>query len=573
MIDSHCHLNLKHFEDDFETMLGHAIADGVRGFMNIGFDQESAAATIELVERFPFIFGVVGCHPHDAERLDDAFEHKIREYLDHDHIVGIGEIGLDYYRDLSPREVQQEAFKRMISLAREKSVPIVVHCRDAFEDVVSILEESGHHRGIFHAFAGTPEEAQRVIDLGFHIGVGGVVTFRNSQLAHTLQTVPLDRIVLETDSPYLTPDPYRGKRNEPSYVVHVARSVAAIKKVSVEEVSTATDESFCQAMGISPTMLPRPVYKVGPSLYIHAENTPAEIGEVIDAALHDDSTIDHRKHQESPAEHTLAHPPEADEDDRAADNEQAAMDHREHDLSPAESGMGEGSEDAPVFEVEADDPADADDRDASVDHREEHTPEPDDAWEADDYAEGAVDRREPEAPAESEADGDAETDGAELPKAATHPDDPVDIVEPWADIFEGPAEELVVCGVGEPFEDIERVLAAAEVAHEKGLRVRVNTTGMGNQIAGRDITPELAGKVDEVVVLFYGTTARQHDRVAAGRGGEERFEVMKDFVRCAVAAGMVTVCEFVAAPRFKPEPVRELAKSLGAQYDIRMYRS
>jgi len=569
MIDSHCHLNLKHFEDDFETMMGHAIVDGVRGFMNIGFDPESAAATIELVERFPFVFGVVGCHPHDAERLDDAFEQKIREYLDHDHVVGIGEIGLDYYRDLSPREVQQDVFRRLISLAREKSVPIVIHCRDAFEDVVSILEESGHHRGIFHAFAGTPEEAQRVIDLGFHIGVGGVVTFRNSQLAHTLESVPLDSIVLETDSPYLTPDPYRGKRNEPSYVVHVARSVAAIKNVSVEEVSSATDESFCQAMGISPAMLPRPVYKLGPSLYIHAENTPVEIGDAIGAAL------DAPGH--TPDVHTLA----ADDPREETDSEEAAVGPREPDASPAESYAGTGAEVDRADEVE--EPADRAGPADGMDRPDEVAPadEVEDTYDGDasyqaDEVDTADEDAEEAAPTASADSGAADTDDADdadgAPEKDTTPD-PVDIVEPWTDMFEGPAEELVVCGVAEPLEDIERVLAAAQVAHDRGLRVRVNTTGMGNQIAGRDITPELAGKVDEVVVVFYGTTARQHDRVAAGRGGEERFEVMKDFVRCAVAAGMDTVCEFVAAPRFKPEPVRELAKSLGAKYDIRMYRS
>jgi TatD DNase family protein len=536
MIDSHCHLNLKHFEDDFESMLAHAIADGVRGFMNIGFDPESAAATVDLVERFPFILGVVGCHPHDADRYDEAFERQVRDYLDHERIVGIGEIGLDYYRDLAPREIQQDVFKRLIGMAREKSVPIVIHCRDAFEDVVSILEETGHHRGIFHAFAGTPEEAQRVIDLGFHIGVGGVVTFRNSQLAHTLQSVPLDRIVLETDSPYLTPDPYRGKRNEPSYVVHVARSVAAIKDVSLEEVSRATDENFCSAMGISPAMLPRPVYKVGRSLYIHSDASPEEIGAVVEAA---------RAMPAATAQAPVTDPLPADGEDR---NEETS-----DIVHPEEAGDVETPAGAP---------------DAEPGPVEEYQPAAEAGAAATSTDTAAVAAAPDDGADEDQGWGEDEGEAPE-PKAG---DDAIDIVEPWTDVEEGPPEELVVCGVGEPLEDVARVLEAAAVARGKGLRVRVNTTGAGNQIAGRDITPDLVGKVDEVVVLFYGATARQHDRVA-GRGGEERFEVMKDFVRCAVAAGMDTVCEFVAAPRFKPEPVRELAKSLGARYDIRMYRS
>ena len=219
MIDSHCHINLKHYEDDFDEMLERAVMDGVRAVMNIGFDPETARETIGLIERFPFVFGVVGCHPHDAQQLDDAFEEEIRGLLDHPRVLGVGEIGLDYHRDLAPREVQEEVFQRMIRLSREKSVPVVIHCRDAFDDVVRVLEkEAASHRGIFHAFAGTAEEAQRVVDLGFHIGVGGVATFRNSQLAASLEVIPVDRIVLETDSPYLTPNPYRAKRNEPAYV-------------------------------------------------------------------------------------------------------------------------------------------------------------------------------------------------------------------------------------------------------------------------------------------------------------------------------------------------------------------
>ena len=423
MIDSHCHINLNHFADDLETVIEHALIDGVRGMLNIGFDPETARETIELVEKYPFIFGVVGCHPHDAQSLDDEFEAMIRDFLTHDRVIGIGEIGLDYYRDLSPQEVQNDVFRRMIRLGREQSVPIVIHCRDAFQDVVSALkEESDHHRGIFHAFAGTPEEAQQVIDLGFHIGVGGVVTFQNSQLSRTLETVPVESIVLETDSPYLTPSPYRGKRNEPAYVSHVARAVASIKGVTPGEISRISDENFCKAMGLSPGMLPGPVYRLENTVYIHS------------AALSSDQ---------------------------------------------------------------------------------------------------------------------------------------LDVLDTFGDDVEG----MVLCGLDDPLAGLDSALALAARGREKGWHVSINTDGRGSHLAERDVAPELADAVDEIVVLFHGTTSAQHDRTMGTSYGADGFEIMKDFVRCSVAAGMTTVCEFIATPKFSPEPCRELAKALGAQYDIRMYGS
>lgn len=426
MLDSHCHINLNHFGDDLEAAIERMLIDGVRGVLNVGFDPDTARETIDLIERYPFIFGVVGCHPHDAQVLDDEFEAVLRDYLTHDRVIGIGEIGLDYYRDLSPREVQNETFRRMIRLGREKSVPVVIHCRDAFDDVMAVLrDESDQHRGIFHAFAGTPEEAQQITDMGFHIGVGGVVTFQNSQLAKTLETVPLENVVLETDSPYLTPSPFRGKRNEPAYVAHVARMVARINGVTPQEVSRITDENFCRAMGLSPGMLPGPVYRLENTVYIHS--------------------------------------------------------------------------------------------------------------------------------------------------AAIKPDG-LEALDAFGDDIEG----MVLCGLDDPLASptsLENTLAVAARGREKEWHVSVSTDGRANALAERDITPELADVVDEIVVLFHGTTPSQHDRTMLTSYGAGGFEEMKDFVRCSVAAGMNAVCEFIATPKFNPEPCRELARSLKAQYDIRMYGS
>jgi TatD DNase family protein len=419
MIDSHCHLDLPHFEDDFEDTVARAVREGVTALMNIGYDEASARATAGFVERFPFFFGVVGTHPHDASAHSDAHEAELRRLLAHPRIVGVGEIGLDFYRDHSPRDRQREIFRRMLRLARETAKPVVIHCRDAFEEVLEVLREEGPaHRGIFHAFSGDEEAARRVIDLGFHLGIGGVATFANANLRRTLEALPLDRIVLETDSPYLTPHPYRGNRNEPGYVTLVAQAVAEANRTTLGDIARVTNENFCRAMGVEPEAWPRPVYKIGGSVYIHVASA-----------------------------------------------------------------------------------------------------------------------------------------------------DPGDLLG-----IDG-VDELVMCGPGEPLADVERVVAAARAGKERGWRVRLDTVGQGNAIAGRDVAAELAGVVDEVVVLMYGTAPAAAERAASDWGRDARFETAREFVRDAVRAGLETVCEFVAAPRFDVEQCRELAKALGAKYDIRMYRS
>jgi TatD DNase family protein len=271
MIDSHCHLNARHFDDDREFALARAVSDGVGAFMNIGFDPETLRDTMGLVEAYPFFFAAVGCHPHDAASYNEDFERQVLGALEHPRAVAVGEIGLDFYRDLAPRDAQDRVFRRMIAIARERNKPIVIHCRDAFDEVIATLASEGSdYRGIFHAFSGTPEEAQRIFDLGFHVGIGGVITYRNARLSETVAAIPLEKVVLETDSPYLTPHPWRGKRNESSFVTHVARTVAQVKNLSLAVVSRITSENYLTAMGITPEALPRPVYRIGESVYIQA---------------------------------------------------------------------------------------------------------------------------------------------------------------------------------------------------------------------------------------------------------------------------------------------------------------
>lgn len=251
MIDSHVHLNHPDFDRDFDEVIERARQAGVTGMVNIGFDLESSRETIALIERFPFFYGAVGVHPHDAKTYNDEVEAELDRLVASKGVVAIGEIGLDFYRDLTPRDQQRHVFRRQLALAERKRKPIIIHCRDAFDEVIAVLEEhGGRFRGIFHAFTGDLAMAEKVRQLGFHIGIGGVVTFRKSNLSEVVAALPLDAFVVETDCPYLTPAPYRGKRNEPAYLTYVVEKISEITGRDREEIIRKTDENFASAMNM-----------------------------------------------------------------------------------------------------------------------------------------------------------------------------------------------------------------------------------------------------------------------------------------------------------------------------------
>ena len=249
MIDSHVHLNMRDYRDDLDEVVERARLAGVTAMMNIGFDLDSSKATVALTEKYPSVRGAVGVHPHDARTYTDRVEGELSTMLDNPKIAALGEIGLDYYRDLSPRDTQKAVFRRQLALARAKRKPVVIHCRDAFDDVMAILAAEGpRYDGVFHAFSGDTAMARDVLSLGFHIGVGGVVTFKNARLREVVTAIPLDAIVLETDCPYLAPVPFRGKRNEPAYLRHVVEAVSNATGITAEKVVEKTDKNFARAM-------------------------------------------------------------------------------------------------------------------------------------------------------------------------------------------------------------------------------------------------------------------------------------------------------------------------------------
>ncbi|WP_202081434.1 TatD family hydrolase [Caldalkalibacillus salinus] len=247
LFDTHTHLNDHAFDEDREQVFARLQEADVSLLVNVGFNKETIPATLELAEQYDFVYAAVGWHPHDAKDCTQADLDWIEEIATtHPKVVAIGEMGLDYHWDNSPKEVQIDIFRQQIQLAKRVDKPIIIHDRDAHEDVVSILESEGAAEvgGIMHCFGGDIDIAQRCLDMNFYISFGGPITFKNAkEPKEVAKQIPLDRLLIETDSPYLTPHPYRGKRNETSYVQYVAQALADLKKLSYEEICHITQEN------------------------------------------------------------------------------------------------------------------------------------------------------------------------------------------------------------------------------------------------------------------------------------------------------------------------------------------
>ncbi|MFZ5752851.1 MAG: TatD family hydrolase [Bacillota bacterium] len=246
LFDTHAHLDDKQFAQDREEVIQRAKDGGVELIVNVGYNLASAKRTLALVEKYDFIYGSVGLHPHDAKDGDDRTLAELKRMAQHPKIVALGEMGLDYYWNHSPHEVQKEVFRKQIALAKELKLPIIIHDRDAHQDILNIVKEEGAKEvgGIFHCYSGSWPMAREVMKLGFYISLAGPVTFHNAQKPkEVVKEVPLDYLLIETDCPYLAPVPYRGRRNEPLYVAKVAEMIAEVKGIPVEKVAEATKEN------------------------------------------------------------------------------------------------------------------------------------------------------------------------------------------------------------------------------------------------------------------------------------------------------------------------------------------
>lgn len=260
VIDSHCHIDGEAFEEDRDDVVRRAREAGVVAMLNVGTGDphsDDFRKAVAVAEKYVGVYASVGVHPHDAKLYDDNAEEHLLDLAKSEKVIAWGEIGLDYYYDHSPRDVQQEAFRRQIRTAKSLDLPVIIHSRDADDDTVRILTEefsdnTARNNGIMHCFGGTPEMAEAIMPLGFLISFAGNVTFKKAEnLRDAVRVVPMEKLLVETDCPFLTPIPFRGKRNEPSYVVHTANFLSEIYGVTPEVLAAQTTQNFCRFFNIT----------------------------------------------------------------------------------------------------------------------------------------------------------------------------------------------------------------------------------------------------------------------------------------------------------------------------------
>lgn len=252
-IDSHAHLDDERFDENREQLINELMENDIEAVLNPGADLETSKNAVLIAEKYPFIYAAVGCHPHDSRFMNDETMDIFRNLAKCSKVVGIGEIGLDYYYDNSDRETQRKWFREQIRLAKELDLPYIVHDRDAHEDVFNIMKEERYSgtRGVLHCYSSSVEMAREFVKLGFYISLAGPVTFKKAKTPRQVaKEVPLDKLLIETDCPYLTPEPFRGKRNEPKYVKLVAEEIARIREVDVSVIAKSTKENFYRLFNI-----------------------------------------------------------------------------------------------------------------------------------------------------------------------------------------------------------------------------------------------------------------------------------------------------------------------------------
>ncbi len=245
-IDTHVHLNAEQYEDDLQVVIDRALAAKVNEMVVVGFDRPTITRAMELIEKYDFLYAAIGWHPVEAIDCTEEDLQWIEMLAEHPKVVAIGETGLDYHFDKSPKDIQQMLLRKQIQLAKRVNLPIVIHNREATEDCVRILQEEHAEEvgGVMHCFSGSVETAKRCVKLNFMISLGGPVTFKNAKKPKAVATeIPLQYLMIETDAPYLAPHPYRGKRNEPSLVPLVAKEIAQLKGLTIEEVAKQTTEN------------------------------------------------------------------------------------------------------------------------------------------------------------------------------------------------------------------------------------------------------------------------------------------------------------------------------------------
>jgi len=273
-IDTHCHMEMKEFDSDREEVIKRAREAGLEVMITIGSDLEGTLEGLKLAELHDFIYCAVGIHPHEAKDFSDQTYSLLKELAQKKKVIAIGETGLDYHYDHSPGDLQRTVFRKQLELANESGLPVVIHSREADEDTLNIVRESGLSHGVFHCFSGNEDMAEQVMALGFYISIAGPVTFKKAKgLQEVAKRIPDDYLLIETDAPYLSPEPFRGKRNEPAYIINTAKKIVELRGISLQDLSRITTLNAKRLFSIG--TLPEKgeiVYQIRDSLYLNITN-------------------------------------------------------------------------------------------------------------------------------------------------------------------------------------------------------------------------------------------------------------------------------------------------------------
>ena len=255
IFDAHAHYDDHAFDEDRDELLSSMADKGVGYILNSGSDIPSSKASVALTEIYPFVYAAVGVHPHEAKTWNEEAENCLKELLKAPKVVALGEIGLDYHYDLSPRDVQKAVFRRQLEIACENNIPVVIHEREALGDTLEIIKDFPTVRGMFHCFSGSPETAAELVKSGWYISLGGAVTFKNAKKPPAvLASVPEDRLLVETDCPYMAPVPHRGKRNDSSLISYVLQKAEEVRGVSAKDIENITCNNALRLFGIAPNV-------------------------------------------------------------------------------------------------------------------------------------------------------------------------------------------------------------------------------------------------------------------------------------------------------------------------------
>jgi TatD DNase family protein len=252
LVDSHAHLDSEDYNADIEATVERARLSGLKAIVTIGIEPADWPGTLALAARYPDVYPALGIHPNSADQTNDDTLQQLVALCTAHNVVGLGETGLDYYREYVPHEQQKDSFRQHLALSRQLDLPVIIHTRDAEDDVLEILQkDGGGTRGVMHSFSGDIADARTCVEMGYMISIAGPVTFRKATDKHSLaREVPLDALLIETDCPYLTPEPYRGRRNEPAYVAYTAKAIAELRGISFEEVAQATTRNAARLFGL-----------------------------------------------------------------------------------------------------------------------------------------------------------------------------------------------------------------------------------------------------------------------------------------------------------------------------------